>query len=52
MSILLLLIPLGLGLVSIALWAFIWAVDHDQFDDSHMDSDRVDGLHRPHPHIG
>jgi cbb3-type cytochrome oxidase maturation protein len=32
-SILLFLIPLGLGLVAIALWAFIWAVNHDQFDD-------------------
>ena len=33
MSILLLLIPLGLLLVVIALWAFFWAVDHDQFED-------------------
>jgi len=33
MSILLLLIPLGLVLVAIALWAFVWAVNHDQFDD-------------------
>lgn len=27
------LIPLGLGLVAIALWAFMWAVNHDQFED-------------------
>ena len=33
MSILFLLIPLGLVLVAIALWAFIWAADHDQFED-------------------
>jgi len=33
MSILFLLIPLGLVLLGIAVWGFIWAVDHDQFDD-------------------
>ena len=33
MSIVLLLIPLGLVLVAIAVWAFIWAVDHEQFED-------------------
>jgi cbb3-type cytochrome oxidase maturation protein len=32
-TIILLLIPLGLVLVAIAIWAFFWAVDHDQFDD-------------------
>jgi len=33
MLILLLLIPLGLGLAALALWAFFWAVDDGQFDD-------------------
>ncbi len=33
MSIILLLIPLGLVLVALAVWAFVWAVDHDQFED-------------------
>ena len=33
MSMLFVLIPLGLMLLAIAAWAFIWAVDHDQFED-------------------
>lgn len=33
MQILFILIPLGLGLLAIAVWAFFWAVKHDQFDD-------------------
>ena len=33
MSIVFLLIPLGLLLLGIAVWAFLWAVDHDQFED-------------------
>lgn len=33
MSILFVLIPLGLVLLGIAVWAFFWAVDHDQFDE-------------------
>ncbi|WP_028305054.1 cbb3-type cytochrome oxidase assembly protein CcoS [Oceanospirillum maris] len=33
MSILFLLIPLSLILLGIAIWAFFWAVDSDQFDD-------------------
>ena len=33
MSILYLLIPLGLALVAIGLWAFFWAVANGQFDD-------------------
>jgi cbb3-type cytochrome oxidase maturation protein len=32
-SILFLLIPLGLVLVALALWAFFWAVRAGQFDD-------------------
>lgn len=33
MSILYLLIPLGLVLLVLALWAFFWAVREGQFDD-------------------
>jgi len=33
MSILFVLVPLGLVLLAIAVWAFFWAVDHDQFDE-------------------
>ncbi len=33
MSILYLLIPLSLILLSLAVWAFFWAVKHDQFED-------------------
>ena len=33
MNILYLLIPLGLILLSVAIWAFMWAVRSGQFDD-------------------
>jgi len=33
MSILFILIPLGLVLLGIAVWGFIWAVNNDQFED-------------------
>lgn len=33
MSISLLLIPLALGMLALAVAAFFWAVDHNQFDD-------------------
>ena len=33
MSILYVLIPLGLVLVALGLWAFFWAVGNGQFDD-------------------
>jgi len=33
MNALVLLIPLSLILLAVAVWAFFWAVDHDQFDD-------------------
>jgi len=33
MSIALLLIPLALVLLAVAIAAFFWAVDHNQFDD-------------------
>ncbi len=33
MSILFVLIPLAMLFLGIAIWAFLWAVDHDQFED-------------------
>ncbi len=33
MEIIYLLVPLGLMLLGIAIWAFFWAVKNDQFDD-------------------
>jgi cbb3-type cytochrome oxidase maturation protein len=33
MNALVILIPLALVLLVGAVWAFFWAVDHDQFDD-------------------
>ena len=33
MSILYLMIPMGIIILVIALWAFFWAVENDQFDD-------------------
>ena len=33
MTIVLLLIPLSLVLVTFAVWAFFWGVNHAQFDD-------------------
>ncbi len=33
MNIVYVLIPLGLVLLGIAVWAFFWAVEHDQFED-------------------
>lgn len=33
MNILLLLIPISLLFMAGAVWAFFWAVNHDQFDD-------------------
>jgi cbb3-type cytochrome oxidase maturation protein len=33
MNALVVMIPLSLALLAGAVWAFFWAVDHDQFDD-------------------
>ena len=48
MRILYLLIPMALGVVGVALWAFLWAVRTGQFDDLEgpayrvlMDNDKV-----------
>jgi cbb3-type cytochrome oxidase maturation protein len=32
-SIVFVLIPLGLFLLALAVWAFVWAVNHGQFED-------------------
>jgi cbb3-type cytochrome oxidase maturation protein len=41
MSILYLLIPLGLVLLGIAIWAFMWAVRSGQFDDLEGPAHRI-----------
>ena len=54
MSILFLLIPLGLLLVGIAVWAFFWAVSSGQFDDlgSPALSVLMDDDRNPDPAVG
>lgn len=41
MDIIYLLIPLALILLSLAVWAFIWAVRNDQFDDLDREAQRI-----------
>ncbi|MCG6657655.1 cbb3-type cytochrome oxidase assembly protein CcoS [Halomonas campisalis] len=41
MSILYLLIPLSLVLLGLAVWAFFWAVKHDQFEDLEGPAHRI-----------
>ncbi len=41
MNILYLLIPLGLVLLGIAIWAFMWAVRSGQFDDLEGPAHRI-----------
>ena len=41
MSILYLLIPLGLVLLGVAIWAFMWAVRSGQFDDLEGPAHRI-----------
>ncbi|MGM0833227.1 cbb3-type cytochrome oxidase assembly protein CcoS [Halomonas qinghailakensis] len=41
MTILYLLIPLSLILLGLAVWAFFWAVKHDQFDDLEGPAHRI-----------
>lgn len=41
MTILYLLIPLSLTLLGLAVWAFFWAVKHDQFDDLEGPAHRI-----------
>lgn len=52
MNILYLLIPLSLLLLGLAVWAFFWAVKHDQFEDLEGPAYRIlfdeDENDRPH----
>ncbi|MBA2779949.1 cbb3-type cytochrome oxidase assembly protein CcoS [Billgrantia kenyensis] len=41
MTILYLLIPLSLILLGLAVWAFFWAVKHDQFEDLEGPAHRI-----------
>ncbi|MCC9001936.1 MAG: cbb3-type cytochrome oxidase assembly protein CcoS [Candidatus Competibacter sp.] len=41
MRILYLLIPMALGIVGVALWAFLWAVRTGQFDDLEGPAHRI-----------
>lgn len=41
MEILYLLIPLGLVLLGIAIWGFVWAVRHGQFEDMEGPAHRI-----------
>lgn len=41
MNILYLLIPLGLVLLGVAIWAFMWAVRSGQFDDMEGPAHRI-----------
>lgn len=41
MRILYLLIPMALGVVGVALWAFLWAVRAGQFDDLEGPAHRI-----------
>lgn len=49
MASLLLLIPLGLVLLGVAIWAFFWAVDHGQFDDLDTPAARILEDEQPRP---
>lgn len=53
MNILYLLIPLGLVLLGIAVWAFMWAVRSGQFDDLEGPAHRIlmDDDEKPHGNI-
>lgn len=41
MSSLLVLVPIALVLLGVAIWAFVWAVDHEQFDDLENEGSRI-----------
>ncbi|HOW76842.1 MAG TPA: cbb3-type cytochrome oxidase assembly protein CcoS [Candidatus Competibacteraceae bacterium] len=41
MRILYLLIPMALGVIGVALWAFLWAVRSGQFDDLEGPAHRI-----------
>ncbi len=41
MEVIFLLVPISLVIVMGSLWAFVWAVRHDQFDDLERESWRI-----------
>lgn len=41
MDVIYFLIPLALALLVAAVWAFFWAVKHDQFDDLDREANRI-----------
>lgn len=41
MNSLLILVPVALLLLAGAIWAFLWAVDHGQFDDLEQEGERI-----------
>jgi len=41
MSSIFLLIPLALMLLGLAIWAFVWAVRNDQFEDLDTEASRI-----------
>ncbi len=49
MEILLLLIPLSFLLLGVAAWAFIWSVNHGQFDN--LERRALDIFDEPSDHI-
>jgi cbb3-type cytochrome oxidase maturation protein len=44
------LVPLGLALCGMAVWAFFWAVDAHQFED--LDAASISPLEEDQPHPG
>lgn len=41
MEILFVLIPVSLVLVMLALWAFVWSVHNEQYDDLDKEAERI-----------
>ncbi|MCP4026647.1 MAG: cbb3-type cytochrome oxidase assembly protein CcoS [Sphingomonas sp.] len=41
MGALYILIPIALLFLAAAVWAFLWAVDHDQFEDLEREGERI-----------
>jgi cbb3-type cytochrome oxidase maturation protein len=54
MTIIYVLIPLGLALLGVAIWAFFWAVRNGQFDDLETPAWRIllDDDRQPPPQAG
>ena len=52
MDIIYLLIPLAVVLLAVAIFAFFWAVRHDQFDDLDKEASRILFEEDPTPRSG